>query len=99
MLGRRSYRENIEKHTWRIVVRIMLALLLVAATRYATKLYMVKEIVVVLFVVAVLTLTILVLAVTFILSQEAIRRTPVWAKIGLIRLRLGNFSPRRADEA
>jgi len=64
----------------------MLALFLVAAMRYATKLYVVQEILVVLFVVATSTSTILVLAVAFILLQGGIRRTALWSKIGLTRL-------------
>jgi hypothetical protein len=85
MLGRRNYRDNIGKQTWSIGVRIMLALLLVAAMRNATKLYMVQEILVVLFVVAVSMMTIFVLVAAFILFQEGIRRTAHWAKVGIIR--------------
>jgi hypothetical protein len=83
MLGGRSYRENIGKQTWPISVWITLALLLFAAMRYATKLYMVQEILVVLLLVAVSTVTILVLVVAVILFQEGIRRTALWAKSGL----------------
>jgi hypothetical protein len=50
------------KQTWSIGVRITLALLLVAGMRNATKLYMVQEILLVLFVVAVSTVTIFAIA-------------------------------------
>jgi hypothetical protein len=85
MPGRRSYRENIGGQTWPIRVWIMLALLLVAAMRYATKLYVVQEILVVVLLVAFSTVTILVLAVGFILFQEGIRRAVRWAMTGPTR--------------
>jgi hypothetical protein len=91
MLDSRSHRESAGKQTRRFGVWIMLALLLVAAVRLATRLYMVQEILVVLLLLAVSTVTVLGFAVAVILLQEGIRQAALWGKIGLIRL--GNLSP------
>jgi hypothetical protein len=85
MLGR-SHRKSIGKQRWRIGVRIMPAVLLVAVLRSAAKQYLVREFLVVLLLLAVSTATILILAVGFTLFQEGIRQTLLWTKIGLIRL-------------
>jgi len=58
---------------------------LVAAIKYATQLYIVQEVLVVLFLVSFLTMTLLVLTVALILVREGIRRTAFWAKTSLIR--------------
>jgi len=63
----------------------MLALLLVAAMRLLTKLYMVQEILVVVLLLAIATVTILAFAVAFILFHEGLRRAALWAKAGVIR--------------
>jgi hypothetical protein len=60
----------------------MLALLLVAAMWFLTKIYVVQEVLVVLFLLAASMVTILVLAVVFILFQEGIRRAALWARTG-----------------
>jgi hypothetical protein len=88
MLGR-SYRKSIGKKPWRIRARIMLALLMVALVAFATNLYMVEEMLVVLLLLAVSTATILVFLIAFIPFHEGIRRTA--AKTGLIRP--ANLSP------
>jgi hypothetical protein len=85
MLGKRSHRESIGRQSWRIVVRIMPVILLVAALMFTGKKYVVEETLVVLFLVAVSTGTILVIAVAFLLLQEGIRRAVQWTKIGLVR--------------
>ncbi len=90
MLGKASRRESIGKQCWRIGVRNMPGIVLVAALGFTAKRYVVQEALVVLFLVAVSTGTILVLAIAFLLFQEGIRRTVQWTKIGLILLaRLG----------
>jgi hypothetical protein len=86
MPERKSYQQSIGAQTWRIGVWITLALLVVAAVRALTKLYIVQEILVVLLLLAISTVTILTLAVALILLQEGIRRAALWTKIGLIRL-------------
>jgi hypothetical protein len=86
MPDRKSYQQSIGAQTRRIGVCITLALLLVAAVRFLTKLYIVQEILVVLFLLAISTVTILTFAVAFMLLQEGIRRAALWTKIGLIRL-------------
>jgi uncharacterized membrane protein len=85
MPGKKSHRKSIRKQRWRIGVRIMPPILLVAVLRSAAKLYIVREFLAVLFLVAVSTGTILVLAVAFLLFQEGIQRTVQWTKIGLVR--------------
>lgn len=86
MADRKSYQQSIGAQTWRIGVWITHALLLVAAVRFLTKLYIVQEILVVLLLLAISTVTILALAVALILLHEGIRRAALWTKIALIRL-------------
>lgn len=81
----RSYRESIGKQTGLLGVWITLALPLVAAMRFLTKLYVVQEILVVVLLLAVSTVTILAFAVAFISLHAGIRRAALWAKAGVIR--------------
>jgi membrane protein YdbS with pleckstrin-like domain len=81
----RSHRESVGKQIWRIGAWIALALLLVAAMRFLTKLYMVHEILVVLLLLAVSTVTILAFAVAFISLHAGICRAALWVKAGAIR--------------
>jgi hypothetical protein len=83
----RSYRESIGiRRFLGIGVRIMLALLLVAAMGFLMKLYVVQEILAVLLLLAVPTVTILVFGVAFILVQEGVRRAVLWTRTGIVRL-------------
>ena len=82
----RSYLESVERQTLGIGVRIMLALLLVAAMGFVGKLYVVQEILVVLLLLAIPTVTVFVFVVAFILLQEGVRRAVLWAKSGVLRV-------------
>jgi len=81
----RSHPESGGKQIWRVGVWIVPALLLVAAIRFLTKLYMVQEILVVLLLLAISTVTILAFAVAFLSLHEGICRAALWAKAGVIR--------------
>ena len=63
----------------------MLALLLVAAIKLLTKLYMVQEILVVLLLLALSTVAILAFGVAFLSLHAGICRAALWAKAGVIR--------------
>jgi hypothetical protein len=80
-----SYRASTGNMIRRPGVRIVLALLLLAAMKLALKLYVVQEVLVVLLLAAITMMTILVFAVGFVLFQEGIRRTVLWAKTSVVR--------------
>jgi hypothetical protein len=94
----RSHRESSGKQICGIGIWILLALLLVAAIRFLTKLYMVQEILVVLFLLAVSTVTILAFALAFISLHAGICRAALWAKAGVIRHASLSPATKRADE-
>jgi hypothetical protein len=91
MPGIRSARGCVGKQALGIGVRIMLVLLLVAATVCLRKLYIVQETLAVLLLLAVATLTFLVFAIAFMLIQEGVRQAVLWAKTG--DGRLASLSP------
>lgn len=81
----RSHHESTGKQIWRVGVCIVPVLLLVAAIRFLTKLYVVQEILVVLLLLAASTVTILAFAVAFISLHAGIHRAALWAKAGVLR--------------
>jgi hypothetical protein len=64
----------------------MLTSLAVAAVKFATKLFVVREILAVLLVLAAATMTVVVFGIVFVLIREVIRWAALWAKIGVVRL-------------
>jgi hypothetical protein len=80
----RSHRESTGKQICGIRIWILLALLLAAAIKFLTKLYMVQGILVVLVLLAVSIVTIFAFAVAFISLHAGIRRAALWAKAGVI---------------
>jgi hypothetical protein len=77
-------RESTRNMIRRPGVRIVLALLLLAAIKFALRLYVVQEVLVVLLLVAITMMTALVFAVAFVLFQEGIRRTVLWARTSVV---------------
>ncbi len=84
MLRGRSHRDRIRAHTSRTRVPIFLALLLVAGIA-PMKFYMLREFLVILFLLAVTTLAIFTFSVALILSQETLLWTILWTKAGITR--------------
>jgi hypothetical protein len=74
-------------------VRIVLALLLLAAIKFALRLYVVQEVLVVLLLVAITMMTALVFAVAFVLFQEGIRRTVLWTRTSVVPPAALNHGP------
>src|ERR1700693_4800414 len=58
-------------------------LVLLAPLRLATKVYLAREILVVVLVLAISSAIITVMAVAFVLCQEVVRQLPVWSKFAI----------------
>jgi hypothetical protein len=61
-------------------------LVLLAPLRLASKVYLAREILVVVLVLAISSAIITVMAVAFVLCQEVVRQLPVWSKLAVVQI-------------